>query len=84
MSSALNPEMREVEKAFRVADAAVRREEWAEAERGAGGSARSHRPPVARGCACANVSPYRPGAVVTDGAPQRPSANNLRSKNHCA
>jgi hypothetical protein len=33
MSSALNLEMRDVEKAFRVADAAVTREEWAEAER---------------------------------------------------
>ena len=33
MTSALNLEMHEVEKAFRVADAAVTREEWAEAER---------------------------------------------------
>jgi hypothetical protein len=33
MSTALNLEMREVEKAFRAADAAVTREEWAEAER---------------------------------------------------
>ena len=33
MNSALNLEMREVEKAFRVADAAVKREEWAEVER---------------------------------------------------
>ena len=33
MSSALNLEMREVEKAFRTADAAAMREEWTEAER---------------------------------------------------
>jgi hypothetical protein len=33
MSCALNLEMREVEKALRVANAAVSREEWAEAER---------------------------------------------------
>jgi hypothetical protein len=33
MSCALNLEMREVEKAIRVANAAVIREEWAEAER---------------------------------------------------
>ena len=33
MSSALNLEMREVEKAFRIADAAATREEWAEVER---------------------------------------------------
>jgi hypothetical protein len=33
MNSALNLEMREVEKAFRVADAVAKREEWAEAER---------------------------------------------------
>ena len=33
MSSALNMEMREVEKAVVAADAAVTREEWAEAER---------------------------------------------------
>jgi hypothetical protein len=33
MSAALNLEMREVEKAFRSADAAVTREEWTVAER---------------------------------------------------
>jgi hypothetical protein len=33
MSTAMNLEMREVERAFRAADAAVTREEWAEAER---------------------------------------------------
>ena len=33
MSCALNLEMREVEKALRTANAAVIREEWAEAER---------------------------------------------------
>ena len=33
MSSALNLEMREVEKALVAANAAVTREEWAEAER---------------------------------------------------
>ena len=33
MSAALNQEMREVEKALRAADAAVTREEWADAER---------------------------------------------------
>jgi hypothetical protein len=33
MSCALNLEMREVEKALRVANTAVIREEWAEAER---------------------------------------------------
>ena len=33
MSSALNMEMREVEKALLAANAAVTREEWAEAER---------------------------------------------------
>jgi hypothetical protein len=32
MSCALNLEMREIEKAFRVANAAVIREEWGEAE----------------------------------------------------
>ena len=33
MSSGLNMEMREVERVLQVADAAVTREEWAEAER---------------------------------------------------
>jgi hypothetical protein len=33
MSSALNLEMREIERALQVADAAVTREEWGEAER---------------------------------------------------
>ena len=33
MSTALNLEMRQVEKAFRAADAAVKRGQWADAER---------------------------------------------------